>query len=92
MGFTKENAVERARVDLAKRLKIDVDDVEEKSVSEKEFPDMSLGSPAAGEMSAQMIAYGWVINLEADSKIFEYRADKYQIRLHNFNGENYVVV
>ncbi|MEQ1605467.1 MAG: hypothetical protein ABL999_11430 [Pyrinomonadaceae bacterium] len=92
MGFTKENAVTRARIDLARRLKIDADDIDEKSISDKEFPDMSLGAPAAGEMSAQMIAYGWIIKLAAKGKTYEYRADKYQIRLHNFNGENYVVV
>lgn len=92
MAFNKESATERAKIDLAKRLNIDGDDVEEKSISDKEFPDMSLGAPAAGEFSAQMIAYGWIIKLEAEGKTYEYRADKYQIRLHNFNGENFVVV
>ncbi len=92
MGFTKENAAERARLDLAKRLNIDADDVEIKSISDKEFSDMSLGTAAAGEFAAQMIAYGWIIKLAAKGKAYEYRADKYQIRLHNFNGENYVIV
>ncbi len=92
MAFNKESAAERAKSDLAKRLKIGVNDVDEKSISDKEFPDMSLGAPAAGEMSAQMIAYGWIIKLAAKGKTYEYRADKYQIRLHNFNGENHVVV
>ena len=92
MGFTKENAAERARIDLAKRLNIDADEIDEKSISDKEFPDMSLGAPATGEMSAQMIAYGWIIKLAAQGKTYEYRADKYQIRLHNFKGENHVVV
>lgn len=92
MGFTKENAAERARVDLAKRLNIDANEIDAKSISDQEFPDMSLGSPAKGEFAAQMIAYGWIIKLATKGETYEYRADKYQIRLHNFNGENYVVV
>ena len=92
MGFTKENAAERARIDLAKRLNIDDDNIEVKSISDKEFPDMSLGAAAGGEFAAQMIAYGWIIKLTAAGKTYEYRADKYQIRLHNFNGENFVIV
>lgn len=92
MGFSKESAAERAKNDLAKRLNIDAGDIVEKSVSDREFPDMSLGAPADGEISAQMIAYGWVINLEAGGKTYEYRADKYQIRLKDFEGKNHVVV
>lgn len=92
MAFNKESATERAKIDLAKRLKIDAGEVVEKSITDKEFSDMSLGAAAGGEMAAQMIAYGWIIKLEAEGKTYEYRADKYQIRLHNFNGENFVVV
>jgi hypothetical protein len=91
MSFTKESAVERAKQDLAKRLKTDVSEIKESGVSDKEFPDMSLGSPENGEMSAQMISSGWSIKLTAEGKPFEYRADKYQLRLHNFNGKNYVI-
>jgi hypothetical protein len=91
MSFTKQTAVERAKRDLSKRLKTDVNDIKEAGVADKEFPDMSLGSPESGEMSAQMISSGWTINLKADGKAYEYRADKYQLRLHNFNGKNYVI-
>jgi hypothetical protein len=52
---------------------------------------MSLGAPAADEMSAQMISNGWQINLSASGKNYEYRADKYQIRLRGFNGSNYII-
>ena len=51
---------------------------------------MSLGAPADGEMSAQMISSGWQIKLDADGETYEYRADKYQLRLQNFEGRNYV--
>jgi hypothetical protein len=42
-------------------------------------------------MSAQMISSGWRIDLTAHHKTYEYRADKYQLRLYNFRGRNYVV-
>lgn len=91
MSFTKESAVEHAKIDLTKRLKIRVSEISEHSVTDKEFPDMSLGCPVDGEMSAQMISYGWQIKLDANGKHYEYRADKYQLRLHNFHGANYVI-
>lgn len=91
MSFTKESAVDDAKRDLAKRLRIDEDKIDEKGVVDKEFADMSLGAPVKGEMAAQMIADGWRIRLEAGGKVYEYRADKYQLRLHNFRGENYVI-
>jgi len=91
MKFSKETATERAKKDLSDRLDIDVSEVATASISEKEFSDMSLGSPAEGEMAAQMIASGWTIKLAAAGKDYEYRADKYQLRLHNFKGANYVI-
>lgn len=90
--MTKESAVEMAKRDLAKRLDISIDEVKKESVSERDFPDMSLGSPVDSEMSAQMISSGWEIELTAGGKNYEYRADKYQLRLHNFNGANFVIV
>ena len=91
MSFTKESSTKRAIADLAKRLKIDESDVTEKGVADRDFPDMSLGTPEEGEMSAQMISSGWTIKLNAGGKSYEYRADKYQLRLHNFHGKNYVI-
>ena len=91
MSLTKEIAVERAKHDLATRLGVGVGDVTEKGVSDKDFPDMSLGAATDGEMSAQMISSGWQIKLEAKGANYEYRADKYQLRLHNFKGANYVI-
>ncbi len=91
MSFTKESAVTCAKHDLTKRLKIGVGEIKEVGVSDKDFPDMSLGSAVGDEMSAQMISSGWEIKLGAEGKTYEYRADKYQLRLHNFNGANYVI-
>ena len=92
MAFTQETAVARAKEDLAKRVGVDVGEIEEGSVKKTEFPDMSLGAPADDEMSAQMIATGWIIQLSAKGKTYEYRADKYQLRLKGFDGANHVIV
>lgn len=91
MSFTRDSAVARAKRDLAGRLKVSEGDISEVSTSEKDFPDMSLGAPEKGEMSAQMISSGWQIKLGAQGKNYEYRADKYQLRLHDFKGTNYIV-
>lgn len=87
MGFTKESAVEAAKRDLAKRLKISESEISA-SASDADFPDMSLGAAQKGEMSGQMISSGWKIDLSANGKPFEYRADKYQLRLKGFEGKN----
>lgn len=92
MGSTKESMVEKAKRDLAERLGLPPEEVKEIDVSDRDFPDMSLGAPLEDEMSAQMISSGWQIRLEGDGKSYEYRADKYQLRLHNYNGSNFVIV
>ena len=88
MGFTKESAVEAAKSDLAKRLKVSENDIKVGSTSDVDFPDMSLGAAVKGEMSAQMISSGWKISLDAGGKNYEYRGDKYQLRLKGFEGKN----
>jgi len=89
MAISKDGAVENARKDLAKRLKIDPAEVKQRSVEDSDFPDLSLGAAEDGEMSGQMITSGWRIRLEAQGKTFEYRADKNQVRLYKFMGKNY---
>lgn len=91
MSFNQDTAVERAKQDLAKRLNISENEIAG-SASAKDFPDMSLGAPVGDEMSAQMISSGWQIDLAAGGKKYEYRADKYQLRLRGFNGSNHIIV
>ena len=91
MNFNQQSAVERARQDLAGRLKISESEIETISVSERDFPDMSLGAPTDGEMAAQMISTGWQITLRADGKTYDYRADKYQLRLTGQGGKNHII-
>jgi hypothetical protein len=91
MSMSKEEAVEKARKDLAQRLKVDASKVSESSVEDADFPDMALGAAEDGEMSGQMITRGWRIRLSAGGRGYEYRADKNQVRLHNYKGKNYRV-
>jgi len=91
MGFTKDTAADRAKQDLANRLGIPDTDIKIQKVSDKDFPDMALGAPENGEMSGQMISSGWQIVLDAGGKDYEYRADKYQLRLRDFKGKNFVI-
>ncbi|MEO6589192.1 MAG: hypothetical protein ABIP06_07780 [Pyrinomonadaceae bacterium] len=91
MSFSKDSAVQRAKKDLADRLGVSEKEIGTVSVNEKDFPDMSLGAPAEDEMSAQMISSGWQIKLSADGENYDYRADKYQLRLHGYEGKNYVI-
>jgi hypothetical protein len=91
MGFTKESAVSAAKSDLAKRLKIGEQDISSGPVSDSDFPDMALGAPGKGEMAGQMISSGWTIKLNAGGKDYEYRADRYQLRLKDFDGKNHKV-
>ncbi|MGH9821556.1 MAG: hypothetical protein ACRD43_15455 [Pyrinomonadaceae bacterium] len=91
MGFTKDTAANSAKQDLAKRSGISEADIKIQKIVDKDFPDASLGAPVNGEMSAQMISSGWQIDLEAGGKDYEYRADKYQLRLYHFKGHNYLI-
>lgn len=87
--MNKDEAVEKARKDLAQRLNIDASEINEQSVQDDDFPDMALGAAEDGEMSGQMISSGWRIRLGAKGKSFEYRADKNQVRLYHYQGKNY---
>ncbi len=91
MKFDKNSAVAAAKADLAKRLDVSEKAIKEIAITETDFPDMSLGAPASGEVSAQMISTGWRINFESGGEEFEYRADKYQLRLYQFRGTSYVI-
>jgi len=89
MSISKEDAVEKARKDLAQRLKVDASAIKEQSVEDADFPDMALGAAEGDEMSGQMITRGWRIRLGANGQTYEYRADKNQVRLYKFKGKNY---
>lgn len=89
MAVTKDEAVQRARKDLAKRLGVSDDEIEESGVEDADFPDLALGAPVEDEMSGQMITRGWRIRLRAKGDGHEYRANQDQVRLYNYKGDNY---
>jgi hypothetical protein len=92
MAVNKEEAVKRARADLAKRLGVSESEISEEATEQSDFPDMALGAPVKGEMSGQMITSGWRIRLKATKgDAYEYRAGDNQLRLYNYKGSNYKV-
>jgi hypothetical protein len=91
MAYTKEEAVESARRDLAGRLGVAEGDISDDSVEESDFPNTALGAPLDDEMSGMMITSGWRIRLAADGRTYEYRADRNQLRLYDFKGANYKI-
>jgi hypothetical protein len=91
MSLSKEDAVSRARRDLAKRLGVSEGDIKEEAVEQADFPDMALGAPVEDEMSGQMITSGWRIRLSASGDSYEYRAGRDQLRLYNYKGSNYKI-
>ena len=89
MAHSKEEAIKRAKADLAQRVGVAVGEIKEESVQEADFPDGALGAPVRDEMSSMMISSGWRIRLGAGGKSYEYRADRNQVRLYKFKGANY---
>ena len=87
--MTRDDALKRARVDLAQRLGVSENEIEEGSIEETDFPDLALGAPVEDEMSGQMMTKGWRIRLRAKGDEHEYRANKDQVRLYNYKGDNY---
>lgn len=91
MDLTRDTATEKAKEDLANRISTDTGSISVLSVEDKDFPDMSLGAVVDGEMAAQMISSGWLIMLGAEGNTYEYRADKYQLRLVDWRGTNHLI-
>ncbi|MBD0370863.1 MAG: hypothetical protein ICV60_08520 [Pyrinomonadaceae bacterium] len=91
MALSKEDAVRRARADLAKRLGVQESEIQEDAVEQADFPDLALGAPVEDEMSGQMITSGWRIRLNASGNGYEYRAARDQLRLYNYKGSNYKI-
>ncbi len=90
MALSKEEAVTRARRDLAQRLGVAEDEITEEAVEQADFPDMALGAAVEDEMSGQMMTSGWRIRLGAGAHgSHEYRTGNDELRLYNFKGSNY---
>ena len=92
MAFTREEAVARARADLAERLGLKESEITEAAVEDADFPDANFGASLPDELSAQMITPGWRIRLGARGQTYEYRANRNRLRLFNFEGAHHRVV
>ena len=89
--MSKEEAVKKARQDMARRLGVGEQDIEDQGTEETDFPDMALGAGTKGEMSGQMLTPGWRIRLRSGNQTLEYRATKDQLRLYNYKGSNHKI-
>ena len=91
MSLTKEDIISIASEDLADRLGIDEDEIEEVSFEKVDFPNTALGALEEDEMAGDMITSGWRVILDVGGDEYEYRADEEQIRLVNFGGSNFLI-
>jgi hypothetical protein len=67
-----EYLVGLAKADLAQRLGIGLDEIELQSVTPADFPDTSLGVPESGQVYAQVITPGYVIELTVAGQTYRY--------------------
>jgi hypothetical protein len=70
--LTIDDAVERAKSDLAASLGIEADEILIIEKEEAMWPDTSLGMPEPGMAYAQMLTCGFRVVLEAKGKRYEY--------------------
>jgi hypothetical protein len=74
-----EQLIALAKTDLAGQLGISPDQIEVLGVEPAEFPDASLGVPEPGQVYAQMITPGYIIELAADEEIYRYHGSEGRI-------------
>ena len=66
--------VAMARVDLAARLDVGIDQTALQRLEPTEFPDASLGVPEPGQVYAQVVTAGYIIELVAGGQTYIYHA------------------
>jgi hypothetical protein len=94
MPLNQEEATKLAIKDLSDRLQVADTEISVESTETVEFPNACLDAARPGEMCAQMILSGWRLRLKCSSKVaetYEYRAARNQLRLFDFNGQNYKI-
>jgi len=69
-----ESLVILAKFDLTIKTGIDLENIVTKSIKETLFDDASLGVPEAGVTYDAIVTPGYIIMLEADGDLYEYRA------------------
>lgn len=78
--------VELAKGDLARRLRVGVEEVTLVSTEAVEWPDASLGNPQPGMVYAQVITPGYKIILSAERQEYEYHSDQERVILVGHDG------
>jgi hypothetical protein len=68
-----------AKEDLVQRLGLGVDQIEVQSVTPADFPDASLGVPEPGQVYAQVITPGYVIELTVADQTYRYHASSERV-------------
>jgi hypothetical protein len=94
MPLDQKEATRLAIKDLSDRLQVAESDISLAASETAEYSNACLDAARAGEMCAQMMLTGWRLQLRCDkeaAQVYEYRAAKNQLRLFNFNGQNYKV-
>ena len=69
-----ESLVILAKFDLSIKTGVDLEDIATKSIEETVFSDASLGIPETGVTYEAIATPGFIIMLEADGDLYEYRA------------------
>ncbi|MBI4851197.1 MAG: hypothetical protein HY819_05165 [Acidobacteria bacterium] len=91
MPLDQNQAINLAVKDLSSRLNVAENTITLSSNESAEFSNACLDSAKADEMCAQMMLRGWRLKLSCQGNTYEYRAAKNQVRLFNFNGQNYKI-
>ena len=69
-----ESLIILAKFDLTIKTGVDIENIVTKSIKETLFDDASLGVPEAGVTYEAIVTPGYIIMLEADGDLYEYRA------------------
>ena len=69
-----ESLIMLAKFDLTLNTGVDIENIVTKSIEETLFDDASLGVPEAGVTYDAIVTPGYIIMLEADGDLSEYRA------------------
>ena len=69
-----ESLVILAKFDLTIKTGVDLENIVTKSIKETLFDDASLGVPETGVTYDAIVTPGYIIMLEADGDLYEYRA------------------
>jgi hypothetical protein len=71
--------VAQARAQLAQKLGVELEEISVQQVESTEFKDASLGVPEEGQMYAQVITPGYVIDLSAQGDTYRFNASENRV-------------